>query len=88
LPVEELEHLSLRAIMSRWPQTVRVFAELRFHCIGCPISDFHGLSDAAREHGYVETDLLHLIGEAIDMSVTPAIQVGSHPRSATSDADP
>jgi hypothetical protein len=36
----------------------------------------------------VQTDLLHLIGEAIDMSVTPAIQVGSHPRSATSDAGP
>lgn len=37
-------------IMRRWPQTIRVFLDHRFHCVGCPIGCFHTVEDACREH--------------------------------------
>jgi hybrid cluster-associated redox disulfide protein len=46
-------------IMRQWPGTVRVFIDLHLHCIGCPIGDFHTLSDAAIEHGLSAEDLCH-----------------------------
>ena len=38
-------------VMSRSPQTIRVFLEFRMRCVGCPIACFHSVDDAAREHG-------------------------------------
>ena len=47
----DLIDLSMTEIMSKWPGTVRVLLELRFHCVGCPIAGLHGLVEAADEHG-------------------------------------
>ncbi len=37
-------------VMRRWPATIRVFLDTRFHCVGCPIGCFHTVADACREH--------------------------------------
>lgn len=47
----ELYDLPVGAIMSRWPETVAAFVELRMHCVGCPVAGLQSLSDAACEHG-------------------------------------
>lgn len=38
-------------IMSRSPQTIRVFLEFNMSCVGCPIATFHTVEDACHEHG-------------------------------------
>jgi hybrid cluster-associated redox disulfide protein len=38
-------------IMSRSPQTIRVFLRFKMRCVGCPIACFHTVDDACREHG-------------------------------------
>ena len=43
----DLDDLTLDEIMRRWPRTVRVFIDWHLHCVGCPIADFHRLSDSA-----------------------------------------
>ena len=37
-------------VMRRWPETIRVFLDYRMHCVGCPVSRFHTVADACREH--------------------------------------
>lgn len=60
-----LDDLSVEAIMTRWPATVRVFLDYRMLCVGCPISGFHTLTDAASEHGLALADLEKDIERAI-----------------------
>jgi hybrid cluster-associated redox disulfide protein len=38
-------------VMSRSPQTIRVFLQFRMRCVSCPIACFHTVDDASREHG-------------------------------------
>lgn len=49
--------LSVGEIMANWPSTIRIFIAHRMHCVGCPISPFHTLVDAAEEH-HLPTDEL------------------------------
>jgi len=37
-------------VMSRSPQTIRVFLQFKMRCVGCPIACFHTVDDACREH--------------------------------------
>jgi hybrid cluster-associated redox disulfide protein len=38
-------------VMTAWPVTIRAFLDFRMGCVGCPISGFHTVNDACREHG-------------------------------------
>jgi hybrid cluster-associated redox disulfide protein len=38
-------------VMSRSPQTIRMFLRFNMRCVGCPIACFHTVDDACREHG-------------------------------------
>ena len=79
--VPQLEQMSLSTIMSRWPETISVFVGRRFHCIGCPISDFHSVADAAREHHYDQAELTEAIQAAIDNSPARSkVRARSHRR--------
>jgi hybrid cluster-associated redox disulfide protein len=42
---------SVDDVMSRSPETIRVFLEFKMRCVGCPIACFHTVDDACREHG-------------------------------------
>ena len=37
-------------VMSRHPEVLPVLLASRIHCVGCPLSAFHSVSDAALEH--------------------------------------
>lgn len=52
-----IDDLPVAEIMTRWPGTIRVFLALNMHCVGCPISIFHTLGEAAAEHR-IDTKLL------------------------------
>ena len=83
-----LDDMSLHAIMTRWPATIRVFIDWRMHCVGCPIADLHGVSDSAVKHGYRSEDLQHALRLAIDAGVSPAAPPLARRRSAAGDGDP
>lgn len=63
-----LDGFSVAEVMSRWPATVGVFLSHRMHCIGCPISPFHTLVEAAKEHELSLEDLMDAVTAEIDSS--------------------
>ena len=84
----DLDDLTLDEIMRRWPRTVRVFIDWHLHCVGCPIADFHRLSDSAEEHGYELDDLRRAVRLAIDTGgISPEGPPRRRPRSTAADAD-
>lgn len=52
-------------VMSRHPEVLPVLLALRIHCIGCPLSSFHSVSDAAIEHSRDPEELLGSMLSAI-----------------------
>lgn len=67
---ESFSDLRVSEIMTRWPQTIRVFIDLKMHCVGCPIGVFHTLVDAAEEHALDLDRLVAEIAAAIDGETT------------------
>jgi hybrid cluster-associated redox disulfide protein len=67
---DAFDDMTVSEIMTRWPQTVRVFLDLRLLCVGCPIGGFHTLVDAAEEHGIALELLEEQIRDAIDLGTT------------------
>lgn len=63
---QDFSDLCVSEIMTRWPQTIRVFLDLRMHCVGCPIGLFHTLADAADEHRLDLDQLAAAIAAAIE----------------------
>lgn len=70
-------------VMRRWPATIRVFLDRRFHCVGCPIACFHTVEDACREHHVMLGDFLDRLRQAATLpEPDPA------PTSAKTEKDP
>lgn len=61
-----LDDLTVAEIMTNWPSTIRLFVAWRLHCVGCPISPFHTLVDAAAEHGREVEGLSAAVAAEID----------------------
>jgi hybrid cluster-associated redox disulfide protein len=51
-------------VMTARPATIRVFLEFRMGCVGCPISGFHTIDNACREHGVNRDEFLTRLHEA------------------------
>jgi hybrid cluster-associated redox disulfide protein len=45
-------------VMRARPATIRVFLDFRMGCVGCPISAFHSVDDACKEHGVDRDEFL------------------------------
>ena len=45
-------------VMTARPATIRVFLDFRMGCVGCPISAFHTVDDACKEHGVNRDEFL------------------------------
>ena len=58
-------YLLVGDVMHRWPATVRIFLDYRLSCIGCPISGFHDIDDACREHGVDRDSFLAALNRAV-----------------------
>lgn len=80
---DDLNAMSVYAIMTRWPCTMRAFIDLGLHCVGCPIGNFHTVADAISAHGDHAVGLLAAIRLSISQDGSnPADQAEPHPRSA------
>ncbi|PHP67713.1 hypothetical protein CSC94_08445 [Zhengella mangrovi] len=42
--------MTIEDVMTTWPVTVQVVMAHGMFCVGCPISGFHTVADAAFEH--------------------------------------
>lgn len=42
--------MSLDALMTLWPKTIRVFLSHKMLCVGCMVNSFHTVVDACREY--------------------------------------
>jgi hybrid cluster-associated redox disulfide protein len=45
-------------VMTAQPATIRVFLDFGMRCVGCPISAFHTVDDACKEHGLDRDEFL------------------------------
>jgi hybrid cluster-associated redox disulfide protein len=53
-------------VMAAQPSTIRVFLDFRMACVGCPISAFHSVDDACKEHGVDVDNFLAALRAAAD----------------------
>lgn len=44
------DDMTMDAIISKWPDTIRVVLDHGLLCVGCPIASFRTPADAAKEH--------------------------------------
>lgn len=51
-------------VMRRWPETIRVFLDHNFWCVGCPIASLHTVEDACRAHDAALDMFLLALNEA------------------------
>jgi hybrid cluster-associated redox disulfide protein len=54
-------------VMTARPAAIRVFLDFRMGCVGCPISAFHTVDDACREHGVDRDEFLAALSAAADV---------------------
>jgi hybrid cluster-associated redox disulfide protein len=52
-------------VMQRWPQTAAVFLRHRMNCIGCEMSVFEALSDAARIYDIRSEQFIRELEQAV-----------------------
>ena len=50
--------ITVKKLLDRYPQLLKLFMDLGLLCIGCPVEAFHTLADVAREY---HLDLNHLL---------------------------
>jgi hybrid cluster-associated redox disulfide protein len=58
--------MTVEQVMSRWPDSVRVFLDFRMNCVGCPIAACHSVEEASREHGIDGRAVLTKLRSAAD----------------------
>jgi len=51
-------------VMRRWPQTIRIFLDHKFFCVGCPIATLHTVADACKAHDAELASFLLRLSEA------------------------
>ncbi|HFQ93838.1 MAG TPA: hydrid cluster protein-associated redox disulfide domain protein [Anaerolineae bacterium] len=61
-----LEELTVEEILSRWPQTARVFNHYSSSCIGCAIAPFCTISDAVTAYGLPRREFVADLQAAIE----------------------
>lgn len=75
MPVEATQFVD--DVMRRWPMTIRVFLNHRMHCVGCPITCFHTVADACREHGVDQEQFLAELSAIVRKEAVPSSERGS-----------
>jgi hybrid cluster-associated redox disulfide protein len=57
--------MSVYDLLNNWPQAIPVFIQHRMACVGCSMSSFETLGDAAKIYGIAPDVLLEEISQAI-----------------------
>ncbi|WP_298727368.1 DUF1858 domain-containing protein [uncultured Ferrovibrio sp.] len=52
-------------VLRRRPATIRVFLDFKLRCVGCPVSCFHSIGDAAQAHGVSPAVFLAALRQAM-----------------------
>jgi hybrid cluster-associated redox disulfide protein len=60
--------LPLDEVITRWPETVKVFLDYQVLCVGCLVAPFHTVSDACMEHGLDEASFRADLRQAVEGS--------------------
>jgi hybrid cluster-associated redox disulfide protein len=63
--------LLVSEILARWPQTIPVFVKYRMNCVGCEMSIFEALGDAARIYGLDSEQFCSELRQAANHSASP-----------------
>ena len=50
--------LTIAALLARWPETAAVLVARRMACVGCDMSAFETIHDAAKAYGVSQTELI------------------------------
>ena len=79
MPIEP--GLTVDEVMQRWPATIRTFLDYGMRCVGCPIGQFHTITDACREHGVDRAAFLAALRagrvNSVDQSFNPSLRPNS-----------
>ena len=57
--------MSIEKVVTKYPQTIKVFFRHGMQCTGCYICDFHSIAESAREYGVELESLLNDLNDAI-----------------------
>ena len=63
--------ITVKDILDRYPQLLKLFMDLGLLCVGCPTEAFHTLEDVAREYGIDPDQLLQRLQRVIEPSEAP-----------------
>ena len=62
--------LSVAEVLSRWPQTIRVFMRYRMACVGCAMASFETLAEVAEIYDLDLQEFLSELDQFIDQPET------------------
>ena len=57
--------ITVKEVLDRHPETLKVFMDTGLLCVGCPTEAFHTLADVAREYHLDLNQLLRHLNKAI-----------------------
>lgn len=70
-PVQFEMQMSVADLLRDWPQTIPVFMKHHMACVGCSMSAFETLKDAARIYGISPETFVGELQEAVNRGGTP-----------------
>lgn len=59
-------HLTISAILERWPEVIPVFLDHKMSCVGCSLADFMTLEDALEIYKLDEEPFIEHLTNAIE----------------------
>jgi hybrid cluster-associated redox disulfide protein len=59
-------NLTLQGLFAAWPETISVFIRHHMHCVGCSMSSFDTILDAAENYNLAWDALLAELQDAVD----------------------
>jgi hybrid cluster-associated redox disulfide protein len=63
--IPDLSTMTVESLVTRWVKTISVFTQHQMACVGCPLSQFYTVTDAAREYNLPLADFLAELEQAI-----------------------
>lgn len=57
--------MSITEVVSKYPQTAKVFMEHGMGCLGCAAAQFENIEQGARAHGVDVDDLVKALNETV-----------------------
>jgi hybrid cluster-associated redox disulfide protein len=59
--------MSVAELLRDWPQVIPVFLKYHMACVGCSMSTFETLKDAARIYGISQDVFFNALSDAVDV---------------------